>query len=408
MKKITGLLLVGLLVGLFAGTGQAIPWDKVKTDVWLQYRTMYNSSNIGSTDNYDFFRQRMRLQLDISPAEGVGGFAQIEYRSRWGEQAAASDVPFNRLSARGMRYGFGYADVLGGKLRAGILPVSDQLGDSLFSADWDFNVGGIDYSAKRGTLGYRVGYLRLSDTMAKVKDENTNFIILDVNTELGGGLKLGGHFYSLNSPVGGALGENSQSWIGVNAGTKLGPADVNGFVITNSGKIGTTDNSGTAFKVEAGLSLGGGSLGVQAVMSTGDTGGKGFKTPQGILNTGGYWGYTYIFSPHGPSDVNDFGAEIGAKGYGMTTIQAKFDYPISSGLGLQVVFGNYSAGKEVAAGKGTGLGTDMGVQLTVKVAEKLNLQTGYATASLGDAGKSLYGQTESSINEMFARFQLEF
>ena len=49
-------------------------------DVGLQYRIMYNNSNIRAADQYDFFRQRLRLWTDFHPEKNIGGYIQLEYR----------------------------------------------------------------------------------------------------------------------------------------------------------------------------------------------------------------------------------------------------------------------------------------------------------------------------------------
>jgi len=85
-----------LFFGLFfitTGALQAAFLDDLhKFDLSLQYRVMYNRSNLpgagGSTvsdlKDYDFFRQRFRISLDVQPTKRVGGFVQLEYRGGWG------------------------------------------------------------------------------------------------------------------------------------------------------------------------------------------------------------------------------------------------------------------------------------------------------------------------------------
>jgi len=184
----------------------------------IQYRVMYNHSNIpgpgGTTftdaPSYDFFRQRLRLNIDMQPAENVGGFAQLEFRGGWGGSSpdfsdprdpAANDPtvnPFNRLQARGVRYGYLYVTKQEHTLAVGILPASDQVGDTLFSADWDFNVGGIAYVAKaKGVpVDYRLAYLRLVDTVnSDVSSDLTrdgHIYVGDLNFGLNG-IKVGAH-----------------------------------------------------------------------------------------------------------------------------------------------------------------------------------------------------------------------
>src|SRR3989304_7824789 len=140
LKFLSSLVSLILLLIWITNSEAAIPLDKLKVDLGLQYRVMYNLSNIGTEDDYDFFRQRMRITLDVKPTTNAGGYAQIEYRGGWGGLGqtgggtgtpSAGDIPYNRLAARGVRYGYIYVSPADGHmLKAGILPASDQLGDT--------------------------------------------------------------------------------------------------------------------------------------------------------------------------------------------------------------------------------------------------------------------------------------
>ena len=125
------ILLMGVLVTCAVagpipqGDTQVSTLDNLNIKMGLQYRVMWNGSNIplsgvtsaADTENYNFFRQRMRFNIDIQPAEDVGGFLQLEYRGGWGGGSPMSSDPrgvgptlnaFNRLPARGVRYGYIY------------------------------------------------------------------------------------------------------------------------------------------------------------------------------------------------------------------------------------------------------------------------------------------------------------
>jgi hypothetical protein len=107
--------------------------------------------------------------------------------------------------------------------------------------------------------------------------------------------------------------------------------------------------------------------------------------------------------------VNDFGLEAGNKGFGLTTVQAKVDFPITEGFSVQGVVGTFRSNKDMG-GAGKSLGTEAGVTFTAKMGKHMNLEFGGAVASLGDAGRAIYNapSTKKSVNEMFARLQLEF
>ncbi len=105
--------------------------------------------------------------------------------------------------------------------------------------------------------------------------------------------------------------------------------------------------------------------------------------------------------------MNDFGLEPGNRGYGLLTLQGKVDVPITDKLSAQAVVGWFRSAKDMPTGKN--LGTEVGIQLTANVGKHMNLEFGGAFASIGDAAKVNYqGNDRSSINEIFARLQLEF
>jgi hypothetical protein len=398
-------------------------------DFGIQYRVMYNNSNIQSNNQYDFFRQRLRLNFDVKTEKGVGGFFQLEYRGGWGGASPAASDPrdayavnaYNRLQARGVRYGYLYFPAGPGTVLAGILPANDQVDQMLFSADWDLNIGGIAYVGNVGNFDYRLAYVRLVEgafyrNTPGIKDKDQHFLVLDLNSKFGSAYA-GIHYYGTYGKIC-QKGNNctpsdfftlNQTWVGPTLTFKFDPITLHGVVLVNSGKVASTSNSGWLARLEGSTKLGPANLSLLGVYSSGKNNGNGFKTVEGLLGTGGYWAYTYIFTPHGPSDVNDFGLEAGNKGFGLTTVQAKVDFPITKGFSVQGVVGTFRSNKDMG-GAGKSLGTEAGVTFTANLGKHMNLDFGGAVASLGDAGKAIYNapSTKKSVNEIFARLQLEF
>lgn len=398
--------------------------DLHKFDLSLQYRVMYNRSNLpgagGSTfaehKDYDFFRQRFRLSLDVQPTQRIGGYVQLEYRGGWGVGPDLSDpregvreaVVFNRLKARGVRYGYVYT-LLGNEQRisAGILPVSDNVGDTLFSAVWDFNVGGISLEGSINGNGYRLGYLRLVDTLSSGVDREGEFFILDFLHS-----KFGAHVYFLNkskvSSLSGFLGsEVREGWYALTSSFQLGEADINAFVILNNGKYNSISHTGLALKGEGKFSLNNNRLSLLCIYTTGSEEGIGdgsFLTPLGILGSGGYWGYTHIFTPQGSSDVNDFGLEIGNAGASLFTAQGKLKFPkVIENLDFQVSGGIFFSSKE--RNLSNSMGIEIGGEFTLFIDQYLAFDFGASYARLGN----FYGsEIEKGIYEIFGRFQIEF
>lgn len=418
------------------GDTQVASLDNFKLRMGLQYRVMYNSSNIPlsgvttvtDTESYDFFRQRMRLNVDMQPADNVGGLLQLEYRGGWGGTSPESSDPrgsglslnaFNRLNARGVRYGYIYYTPNDDSyLAAGIIPVSDQLGDTQFSADWDFNVGGIVYSGRANRLDYRLAYLQMVDGVASAnKDivgEDSVLYVADINFPIGHTAEIGGHVYFLNASdeLGTAFGiedKITQGWYSVTASLKLDTIKLNGFICLNDGEYGTTDNSGYAFKAEAIIPVGKPTLKILTIYTTGDQDGETkdqFRTVQSIFGTAGYWAYTHLFTPNGPSDVNDLGVGLDNGGKGLMTVQTKLEMPLMEKLTGEFVLGWFGATEDNAAGESE-MGTEVSTMGTYEIAKNLNFQLGGAFAFMGDFYK-IENKEPDDLYEIFSRFQLQF
>ncbi len=384
-----------------------------QVDIGLQYRVMYNAANLpgresstfADPDDYDFFRQRFRLSVDVKPVENAGGFAQFEFRNTWG------GGPFNRLDARGVRYGYVYyLPAEAHKLTAGILPISDRVGDTLFSADWDFNVGGIEYLGEEGELAYRLSYLRLVDTLDSGLDRDGHFLIGDLSHPVGSAM-LGAHAYFLqkdgNSGLTGFLAQEAEEgWYALSLSGDIGESTAKGFVILNQGSLDEDSHTGVAIKGEVSIPAGDASLSALALFTTGDSAGSSrsssFVTPQGLLGTGGYWQYTHIFAANGPSDVNDLGVNIGNADAGLLTLQSKLDYPFSDLVAGQLDVGWFRATE--ARNSSRTMGVEVGGMLNIKLTDYLNFEVGGAGAFLGD----FFAAGTDDVFEIFSRFQLEF
>ncbi|WP_304092734.1 hypothetical protein [Hydrogenobacter thermophilus] len=74
MKRVAGAV---LLSAVMAVPSYAIRLRDADIDFGIQYRVMYNNSNIQSNNQYDFFRQRLRLNFDVKTESGVGAFSSL-------------------------------------------------------------------------------------------------------------------------------------------------------------------------------------------------------------------------------------------------------------------------------------------------------------------------------------------
>lgn len=402
----------------------------IRIGLWTQYRVIYNYANIpgpgGTTDtdtkSYDFFRQRFRMGIDMQSSEHAGGYIQIEYRGGWGgssprvsdpREAAPVINPFNRLDARGLRYGFIYKkfeNVWCGErisFSAGILPLTDQVGRVLFDADWDFNVGGVTAGGIMGNSNYRVGYVQLVEGVGGTQnqiDKDGSLIIADYNLSFKELIEAGFHIYNLTIPeLLGVTATKHETWYGFTAKGTIRQIDLNGMIILNNGKIGNESHTGMAIKFESGISIDIIKVSAQVLSATGDKQGSvnhRFVTVHQVVGTEGYWGYTHIFTANAPSDVNDIGLEIGNGGAGLSTLQAKLELPLGDKLDLQLFSGWFLSNEK--RNDSNNMGAEFGGMLAYPVADNLTLELGAAFAGIGD----FYGQNADNLKEFFARFQL--
>src|SRR5262249_61604987 len=128
-----------------------------------------------------------------APTEAVGACVQAECGGGGGGPApAASDPrgstptlnPFNRLGDRGLRYTYVYWKPSANyQVMGGILPVSDEFADTLFSADWDWNAGGFAWLGSSDRGRWRLAALNMvegvgSDDPATIAHDGT-FVLAD-------------------------------------------------------------------------------------------------------------------------------------------------------------------------------------------------------------------------------------
>ncbi|MBX3330054.1 MAG: hypothetical protein KF722_06615 [Nitrospira sp.] len=443
-----------------------VPIESLRLRMWAQYRVMYNASNIpsgvnsgslpsagtgpgrlnfGDTTHYDFFRQRMRLAFDIQQkgSDNVGAYIQLEYRGGFGGSAPASSDPrgetganpdgtanaFNRLQARGVRYGYAYVTPIENHtLVVGILPTMDQVGRVLWDSEWDFNVGGASLGGTIGGGDYRVGFYRIASdlragTIGRGFGKDGDMWVVDYNKPLKLGtydLKVGGHFYSLN--IGKTeninIGDTHENWFALTASGSLFDSGAwNSYLMLNTGRIGTglTGNNHTGYsaKFEGALPIGPATFNLFALYASGDKDGhfkNQFTTPEAILGTNGYWGYSHIFNANAPSDVNDFGINLNNGGAGLITVQGQLKFPIMPKLAGTIAAAYFSAARSRefgTRGEASYMGTEVGVMLTYNIAKNLNLDVGAANAFMGDflANRTQATGVARDIYEAFTRFQ---
>ncbi len=327
----------------------------------------------------------------------------------------------------------------GGRFSAGLVPMSDKFGDTLFSGDWDFNPLALAWMGKIENVDIRLATGKLMETDPST-DDDLDAYLADIDIPMGNG-SVGGSIYMFRSGDGltGALGDlgdiATQNYIGVRASQDVGFAKVNGFFVYNMGKIescsaafcsGATigedvDNSGYAIKLEGTRPVGSANLGLMLIMTSGDkeigsTDSAGsFITPMALIDHHGYWGYTGKLNVQGPTDTGidnplrvDGSVYGGAGlGYGLMTIQAKADFPITDKLNGYAAIGIFQH-QDVPSVSDESIGTDIYIQGKYNIAQNLNLEAGLDYASIGKDNAAYANTVDNTIMLLVARLQLEY
>lgn len=323
-------------------------------------------------------------------------------------------------------------------LTAGIIPISDKFGDTLFSSDWDYNPLAFMISGDLGPVKLRLAHANLDEnnesTQATGSADDVDQWIFDVDSELG----IGGSYYGLNvNTANTSLGNSSsanQHYLGLRYKGDFDIVNFNVWGLYNWGTrkfnagLAERNNSGIAIKGEAAMNMGKLDIGVMALYASGDkdftnsadSDSNAFVTPMSIIGHTGYWGYTGKLNVQGPTDtgidnqaVNIDGADY-ASGYGlgtgMTTIQAKASFPVISDLLDGYAAAGWFKSNSVPSGQKNQIGIDLYAQLKYMFSEHMALEVGIDYVALGKGHPDNAGLTSESRNIMlaFSRLQLEY
>jgi hypothetical protein len=423
-----------------------------------QYRIEPNSANFpfqplvitNHEQTETFVSQRMRLWATVNPNENVEGYIQVQIGGvLWGQNVdfpKTFDGPKfppneDRVGIMLRRGWLAYQDEECGKWRAGILDWHDSFGDTLASSDYEFDIGGVDWTKvfkDFNNLKVVLASLFLSDlplitTETVPLGSHTAWLLTaDVDQPIGEKSSVGASVYYLpdrgdySYPTFFPYRSAWDVWFGVRGKTVvLDTLPVNAFAILNTGErkdiYGLTDfrHTGFAGKFEAGpLPLGPGKLSAQALYSSGSSHpGEGStdefrtvaQTYRDNFGAQGYWSYTYLTTPNPPSDVKDLGISLQNRGLGLFTLQAKYEYPICKKLTGTSAVGWFRSSSANPTSGSSNIGTELAQMLTYHFGGGLNLDVGAAYLATGDFYKA--GPTASSPNDLwmlFSRLQLEF
>lgn len=428
LKK--GTLFLGMAALLLVGMGVSVAGTPPEVSFGGQYRiNSYTLSDKDGAGNIAASRVRIRQNIDLKFSEEFSTHIQLnighitEGIGNHTSNTSGSDNLGNAVNTRGVTVGLRHA-VLKYKfsdaaiLVAGLVPVSDKFGDTLFSSDWDFNPLAYALLGNTGAIDYRVAWFKVAEngevdeTPAAKTMNDIDGYLLDLGGDLGVA-KVGVMGLLIQTPNAAADGYEGNSWVGIRGDGSTSALGWHLSLVNSNVKktpIGTTDDaSGIQLLAKVDGKAGSLGWGVLVLNSSGDKGNKGFISPQTLYGGQGYWGKTGILNIQGPTDTgmdaNMLRTDNG--GLGLMTIQANVSSPLTDNLGGYLGAGWYQANQDNAAGS-KDIGSDIYAQLKYSFPNSpLALQAGVDVASLGKAAPNSGGKTRTAT-AVFTRLQAEF
>ena len=402
--------------------------DPAAPDSWLEHIRLSGQYRVNAytVDNDTGGRQtaarvRIRQGLDIRFTERFKTHLQIEL-GHTNDNTTTTNFSSREtnLAVRHalMDYTFPYEI----NAQAGIVPLSDRFGDTLFSSDWDYNPVALSLTAPLagGTLRAFAGNLRELDE----SDSDDDFVHYQLDYVLP---FYRDHQLDFGLTLATIPGPDNDDHVHANYGIggSLRLTDdllLRGFLLgshTEKDLLGTSDDAdGLAAKLELISSSG---LGLLATYATGDSDGSGFLPVMALAGTYGYWGYTGFLTVQGPTDTGfDFDAvNISNNGFGLATVQVRYARPLTESFDVHLGAGWFGA-SDTPGGRDSFVGADFLVMGSYHFNSFLALDVGAAYARLGDAvsgyssgviGGAGFNQPLDSDRDkygFFSRLQAEF
>ena len=129
-----------------------------------------------------------------------------------------------------------------------------------------------------------------------------------------------------------------------------------------------------------------------------------------LIGHHGYWGYTGKLNVQGPTDtgidnpLRVDGSVYGGDGlgYGLMTIQAKADFPITDKLNGYAAIGIFQH-QDVPSASDKSIGIDIYIQGKYNIAQNLNLEAGLDYASIGKDNEAYANTVDNTIMLLVAR-----
>lgn len=323
-------------------------------------------------------------------------------------------------------------------LQAGIVPLTDNFHDFLFSSDWDYNPLAVSLRFPAGAGAVRIfGGILQQGEETKRADNLVHYQVDFVRPvgKNGNSVNVGATLLTAGSDgrtqVVGPLATTSGRHLNVGARGKLllgGSwfADAAALASgTEKTLLGTQDDGrGLALRLEATGGLGRGELAMLGTWAQGEADGSGFLSPLAFVPAVGrgansYWGYTGILTVQGPTDTGFDGDAVNPfnNGYGLASIQGRYTLAIAKALTVRAAAGYF--GGTSAARRDRNVGSEVMAMGTYRFTPVLALDFGAAYARLHDGlsgythgAAGAFNQSASGVVRgklaLFSRLQAEF
>jgi hypothetical protein len=329
---------------------------------------------------------RIRQNVDIQFDEHFKTHLQLELGH------TTDNVTTTNSSSRGtnlavrhavLDYTFGN----GTNVQAGIVPLSDRFGDTLFSSDWDYNPVALSLTTPLAGGSLRAFAANLAEGDETLAEDDFVHYQLDYTVPFSGKnqLGLGATLANLEDP---SVEDRIHANYGLNGRFQIANGVLlRGFVVgshTEKELLGTADDAaGVAAQIEL---TGESGFGVMATYASGDSEGDGFLPPMAFAPTYGYWGYTGLLTVQGATDTGFDGdaVNISHNGLGLTTVQVKYARPLTQSFDVHLAAG-WFGNTDSPAGRDSLVGIDLLAMGTYHFTKILALDFGLAYAMLEDS-----------------------
>jgi Sec-independent protein translocase protein TatA len=360
-----------------------------------QYRiNFYSVDDDTATDNQTAGRARIRQNIDLKFFENFKTHLQLELSH------TTDNLTTTPGSSRGNSVGVRHAvmdytfERNGINMQAGLVPLGDYYHDTMFSSDWDYNPLAASFIIPLGGGNLRLFAANLGEATETSLEDDFVHYQADFSTTLSGGNKVtlsGTAINFLDDPSVAVPGDDSYHFnasAGINMGLGNGMT-FNGLVMgswTDKSMLGTTDDGeGVAILAELTGSVGSGNFGLMVTHASGESDSGGFLSPMAIAGTNGYWGYTGLMTVQGPTDTAFDGdsVNISNNGYGLTTLQGKYSFPIMADMTGYLAAGWF--GNTDVSGRDDDIGFDLIGMTTYRFNKVFALDLGLAYADYNDS-----------------------